>query len=253
MTKDLRKYLDKFGMICRLQIDGSLDGGDTLANESTRYFFSPHFHYPENLKMLEPAPGTFIRHPDITKWYSEPNRLSRDQIRSYLTACTMKGERDGPRRFSRNHRQRFYLFMPNTKRNGATKENHGQVYKYRNGRPIKRNYNWKPGDFTGPEFWAILIRSTWNRNLIWALPILDLSTLATAMFHKLSPPSNDIRNRLQIIISANERHPTWASRLAKSLYSREFFAKRVIEFWQKDPYEPPMDSFIIPQLKKYFP
>ena len=248
-------YIDDWGFICKIQSDGSLEGGDTLANEATFWLFSDITVMPPRLAFCEVDPGVWVRHPHESGWTSDPEYTSGDQVRSMLTACIVKGETIAPRRFCLAHSKRGFLFMGNVRRNGSTPKNHGEVYEYENGQPVRRNYNWKPGDFTGPEFWALLIRATRNEKKKWLLNYLDYATYKTAQYYQKKPPGDDIRNRLQVTIASTEVWPTKYSLKAKAMYSREFFTDRMHRFWGDDLFEPPMDQHILKSeiFNRHFP
>lgn len=253
--KEWGTYFDKRGFICKIQSDGSLEGGDSMANEASYWFFSGHKGMPSNLKQCEISPGTWVRNPFTGDWPSDPEYTSGDQVRSMLTACIVKGEAEAPKRFREEHSKRGFLFMGNVRRNGSVPGNHGEVYKYKNGKPVRRNYNWKPGDITGPEFWALLIRATRNKGKRWLLKYLDYATYKTAKYYRKNPPGNDIRNRLQVTIASTEVWPTKYSLKAKAMYSREFFTDRMSRFWGDDLFEPPMDQHILNSeiFNRHFP
>jgi hypothetical protein len=93
-------YIDPYALI--VQQDG--DGGDTLQREGM-YAFGKWMRYdqanntvvitepddhgtPEqNMEKLEIAPGVYVRHPDPTRWYSNPDTTSRDQLIPVIAYC----------------------------------------------------------------------------------------------------------------------------------------------------------------------
>lgn len=254
MEKRLSDFIDRWGLI---QAAG--DGGDTCANEGTYWFCAGlgadigrrELTFSEMLNWIERPKGQFVRHPDESKWYSESDRLSADQARSMLAACAIQGEigRKAAARFARAHLCRGLLFMTNTRRNGATRENHGQVYKQVNGRDVRRDYSWKLPDITGPEFWALLIRATRCRWLRWLLPLLDASSLLSALVSRAQFHA-DVRNRVQLSILGMLVWPTWCSRKAAALYAEGPIIAAMRAFWGV-PWEPPMDAGLEPLARLY--
>lgn len=93
-------FVDPYALI--VQQDG--DGGDTLQREGM-YAFGKWMRYdqanntviitepddhgaPEqNMEKLEVAPGVYVRHPDPTRWYSNPDTTSRDQMIPVVAYC----------------------------------------------------------------------------------------------------------------------------------------------------------------------
>jgi len=93
-------YVDAYALI--VQQDG--DGGDTLQREGM-YAFGKWLRYnsrtntvvinepPERrdpkkvMDKMEIKPGIYVRHPDPTKWYSNPKTTSRDQLVPVLAYC----------------------------------------------------------------------------------------------------------------------------------------------------------------------
>jgi hypothetical protein len=111
------------------------DGGDTLQREGM-YAFGKWLRYsqesntvviadpPERrdpssvMDRLEVRPGVFVRHPDPSKWYSNPATVSRDQLVPVFAYCA--AYEDYPRlwRLFTTTAQRGF-FAPNTTRAGA--------------------------------------------------------------------------------------------------------------------------------------
>lgn len=254
MEKRLSDFIDRWGLI---QAAG--DGGDTCANEGTYWFCQGlgievedrEITFSEMLSWIERPAGQFVRHPDTSRWYSEPDRLSSDQARSMLAACAVQGEggRKAAARFACAHWCRGLLFMTNTRRNGATRENHGQVYKQVDGKDVRRDYSWKLPDVTGPEFWALLIRATRSRWLRWLLPLLDISSLLSAIVSRanLHP---DVRNRIQLSVLGTHVWPTRCSKLAAKLYAKGPLIESARAFWGV-PWEPPMDVYLEDVVRGY--
>lgn len=94
-------YIDAYAVI----VQKDLDGGDTLHREGM-YAFAKKLRYDagENkvyveaslprrpassdiMDRFEVAPGLYVRHPDPTKWYSNPATTSRDQLLPVIAYC----------------------------------------------------------------------------------------------------------------------------------------------------------------------
>lgn len=212
------KHFDKYGMIGDYHPKGAtdelgrlittewgwVDGGDTLQRMGT-YFLArvlsgenidSHFiqKYEKVYNQLQISDGNYRRHPDPDFWYSDSDRMSRDQL---IPNLVLWGLFDKKRlfRFFIGHLKRGLLFTTNTRRNGATKENHGTIYKYVNGKPVRRNYNLKLPDLTGPSIWAKYIRGFNLLPLYPLLMILDIEYFINSILKRtLAKNDNDIIN-----------------------------------------------------------
>ena len=250
--KQLEDFIDGFEVIT-----AGGDGGDSCANEGT-YWMSygltsgPITKRPSSTTILEKfevEPGTWVRHPDRSQWYGETDRLSADQARSLLTAIAAWPHNVNlGRRFAAQHLKRGLLFMTNTRRNGATKENHGEAYKVVNGKVVRRNYNWKLPDVTGPEFWALLIRACRYRKLRFILPLLDASALFSALWSKVKF-HKDVRNRVQMSLIGVTNYPTAISRLAARIYLTPKVKRAILDCFDS-PTEPPLGELLVNAIEQ---
>lgn len=89
------EYIDSWGQV--VQHDG--DGGDSAYRTALAVFLLSVLDNEIEARELwttfkfncEISPGLWIRHPDPTKWYSNPNNFSRDQMAKVeLAAFAMK-------------------------------------------------------------------------------------------------------------------------------------------------------------------
>ena len=236
MRPKRQSYLDKYGLL--ITTEG--DGGDSC-------FFTCHLyiaHYLNNpkshgfqkmyldkhvLPRLHIANGIYCRHP-MEGWTSDPDRMSRDQLTPLIVVCGMYGFRDRLKAILLQWLKRG-MFTYNTRRNGATKENHGTKKRYGSSR---RNYNWKLPDFA-PTFGAVFIRAFKCRWLFFALWIYDIELLCSAI-KKLywASKSGDDLNFIARLLQAREVGPTFISRLANRIYRRREWIKPPLE----SDYEP---------------
>jgi hypothetical protein len=224
-----------------------LDGGDTLANEGT-YFFLHHIGAKEipqrNLlwvhvlrQLLDDKTSKLRRCNSLVKpdWTQDLDRGSRDQLRPFFAACaTNTTYRTEARRVVLEHLKRGFLFTYNTRRNGATKENHGQVYKVVSGKEVKRDYSWKMPDFTGPEYVALMIRAAKLKILYPLLGVLDLFAVGAALLAHLRPEADtDCRNQVLGLAVSQLVMPTPFSWLASKIYKRSGAAERVLAWFSR--------------------
>lgn len=193
---DLSKYCDESGLPGAVDPSyGTWDGGDTAAILGTLWFFGQmHDH---GLSFSDQAP---TRHPDVTKWYGQSDRFSRDQLIAVLCGLTlaklfMFGGFSVAALY-RAHKRRCFLTAWNTRKNGAM------------------DAPKKFPDITGPEIWALwlrLLKPAWARLV---LPILDLETLASAIHWRLGRKDRVTRNHMLVLLTARKHLPTFVTRLA---------------------------------------
>lgn len=147
--------------------------------------------------------GDPIRHPS-KGWWSDKDRFSRDQQSALVIAMAVYGYTNMLLELLLRHLARFGFFT-NTRRNGATKENHGKL-KYSDS-DERYNYDYKIADFITPEFTALYIRGL-NWWLLYPLLwVLDIQTLADSIILRLKP-KQDILNHVLICEYTSRKWPT---------------------------------------------
>ena len=217
--RDIDDYFDYADML----VTNEGDGGDSA-------FFTGHYHlanyantgqkYNEVFRFLdhlEKQPGLFVRHPDSAKWYSSLDRMSRDQMTPLIILMGYY------RMFPRLKRAMIKwlgrgMFMQNTRRNGATRENHGQTYR-RDG--TRRNYNWKLPDWA-PTFLSLYIRAFRSPLFYPLLYICDIELLLSALKKRIfgGSKAGDEFNFTSRLVQAQRSFPTPLSCWARRLYIR---------------------------------
>ena len=163
-------------------------------------------HSDDGLRYLECpwAPGIGRRHPHKGYWYSDDDRESRDQgilLRSWASFWN----KPLLWRMFKAHAKRGFLFMSNTRRNGATKANHGQ--KQNPYTDEKFDYSWKMPDFTFFGVWAQYIRGL---NLWFLYPLLcifDFSLFFNALIIR-NTDQHDIFQHIVQCLQAKKQLPT---------------------------------------------
>lgn len=267
--KQLYDYKDQYGLICT-KSNGQFDGGDTLANEFTVIYALQHTRnkpeYDRQVALLQPISGQWIRHCDATKWYSNPECTSRDQLTPVLAflACTPSAK-NLFYSLVKKLATRGFLFAFNCRRNFQypTLELHQQ----RSTPDVIWNYGWKMPDILGPDIWAIIARgilqhtrgsvkqilfSTLLRPIIW---LGDLQLLGAAIISQYKfrfkvhlgvgrqGIDHDDRNQAIKTHFAKTYTATYLSKLSSMVYgtARPLFCFK--SFWSPDA-EPPIDKFI---------
>lgn len=190
--------VDEHGYPGTRQADGSFDGGDTAAIIGTMEAFLG----AGVLKVRLPYnAGVPVRHPDTNKWYSEPDRFSRDQLIPNICSEIRDSFRPRYSKLFKAHQRRWFCTAWNTRGNGAFDKPK------------------KTPDICGPSVWALWLRYRrpwWSRAV---LGLLDLETLAGAInWRYLQPATNRVtRNHMLIVMFSYMYQPTLASMLAFKL------------------------------------
>ena len=100
--KAFEPFIDKFGLIAQKNTAGA-DGGDSthrfgLIISSLKLLDQPLWvdgvtpvdeYYKKTVDRYKVAPNTYTRHPDHTKWYSNPTNFSRDQTTMLFKSMMM--------------------------------------------------------------------------------------------------------------------------------------------------------------------
>jgi hypothetical protein len=104
-------YRDKFGLLVKK--DG--DGGDTAHTTGVYYSILAFIGQPESAKFAVDAAdlrfhlGRFMRHPDPSKWYSNPNNFTRDQNNPLICAAVLNNNLMLIFEILRERSRRFYF------------------------------------------------------------------------------------------------------------------------------------------------
>ena len=216
------KYVDKWNMITTLYGDG----GDSAFHVGHYYYLTNRVDINDACTIVS-AKGLMRRHPDETKWYSDWDRMSRDQsipllisLFNYKLMLTCKA-------VFISHLKRGLLFATNTRRNGSTKENDGELY----GNKF-RDYRKKIPDLTGPTFWAIYIRGFKALYLYPLLLILDLFLFLKVMAFNIKPREP---NQLLILLEFSKDHlPTPISWLSNLVLNKKKVSQELRAYWFKE-------------------
>lgn len=254
-TKNLSDYLDRWGLVCV----SSLDGGDTLANTFTIAYCQGRCR-PTDLDLLYNKDAKiWVRHPDRTKWYSQPDRTSRDQITPLLIYLAAYGPEWAWQRLVKSHKQKWFSWAWNTRRNFvySTLEEHLA----RSTPDVAWDYAPKTPDFCGPDIWAVYARGwarrSWAgwaaRPVVW-LGDLQLVAGAALKLYKWkfrrhlgtgrSGIDHDDRNFALKVHFARHYMPSLLSRLAWAVYGSERPLACFQSFWGAQAAEPPVDQFM---------
>lgn len=294
MSINKQLYFDKLGLICSRHTSGVdeigrpitadkpwLDGGDS-ANRTLAYYIGEKLNgrniQPSvvrqalNYLQCPDSKGNYRRHPDPLFWYSEDDRMSRDQSIPVVVAMGLFGLNDMLKDFYNAHKKRGLLFTTNTRRNGHTKENHGIKY-YSNARDLRwyeklalkyripliptpkgyRNYSWKLPDLTLFEFHALYIRGFRKTGLLAKayLHLADLFLVFSALFRSHSEDEDVINHSIQSAYAAKIM-PTVFSRLANDINQADDLSNKMKRFYD----HPRLPSFLSTVWKsvcnKYF-
>ena len=216
------EFVDRWGLLDKLYMP---DGGDTGQREGmfwgllgmmkkelqNKWLLRSKRHlgdYEEIMKKINPHPSVILRHSNPLYDASDWDRMSRDQFQPNIIAAGYwsKERINGLRR---GHRRRAYLFTSNTRKNGASKSNHGTFVAGET-----RDYSWKLPDPTFFEIWANFIRASkqW-----WFYPFLlvyDLELLFGSIKWRYWPKHNIALNHTLSVLQCYDIMPTPWSYLA---------------------------------------
>jgi hypothetical protein len=95
---------DDLGIICQLQEDKTLDGGDSAHRTGVAAFCNSGPD-ADLLRRFEDNNGIMVRHPTQVPW-NNPNNCTRDQLTGYVAGCWRAGRLDINRRLLEAHANR---------------------------------------------------------------------------------------------------------------------------------------------------
>lgn len=171
--------------------------------------------------LLEVKPGIYVRNPDPTQWYSNPNTTSRDQLTPplcYHSYMSFHGDKDSRKTLGR-------LLWACIKRGMFAQ----------NDRPDGGG-NWKIPDFLDPSLWSIFLRGSKTASLL-LYPLLMLGdfvqligtalsiwgpiiTNGTLSFTSRDPNDVDDNNMNNVMNVAQYTIPTPFSWLSRKMYKK---------------------------------
>lgn len=255
-----KKNLDQWGMI----VQNSKDGGDScqrmglialycwlIKDQDLRFFNRAKKWYHSVVHQLEciECKDHYRRHPDLRLWYSDCDRLSRDQATPLVIGMGVMGEHKRLKRFMWHHIKRLG-FMTNTRHNWTYKikaEHENAIEKgwLKPRDPFRPG--WKLPDFCGPEFIGLYIRSL---NWWWAYPFLyisDLELLINSIVQYFRQGRYDPSNYVPILIYTKFKYPTFLGRISRYIASKSKLEQRF-----NDYFSPPESPERIAELYRPF-
>lgn len=240
--KSIAPYIDKYGLLGRLQLDGSIDGGDSLHKTCHMCIYGSILAL--KVRVCEIASGVFVRNPDPTKWYSNPNTRSRDQLKALLCLLSLKDENQPLKRVFKDHLKRLLLFTANTHNNGS----YPTLEEYNKHAPQKPwdGYKWKIPDITLFEVWALYIRGFRCRIMYPFLYIFDLESLAGAVLSKYNG-NTDLANSLGTYLLSQQVMDTFVMKLARRI-AKPYLYKRLETYFTQEG-EPPLHEYAKPLIE----
>lgn len=185
--------VDENGIPGAMGDDRFFDGGDSAAIVGTLICLGAD---PMPLSNFIGS-GAPIRHPDVTKWYGQTNRFSRDQLIPLICIGPMLGKIRLDDFFALEqifhwHKAKWFLTAWNTKPNfvmdGPTKF----------------------PDICGPEVWALWIRYAkpwWGYPLLY---LLDIQTFIGAIQWRWFPKNQLCRNHMLVSLAMKTWPTVWS-------------------------------------------
>lgn len=211
MLDILKSNIDSFGVITQDESQ-NFDGGDTLQREG---FFAYVSKEEERfLSVLDKVEinksGNYLRHPDTSKWYGTPYRISRDQITPVIISLGKCEDKSHLKRIFFAHLKRALLFTNNIYPNWTM--------------PGDSEYRAKLPDVTGPAIWGMYIRSFKVYPLYPLLYLFDVEIMINSIIKlwntKHDPKNCDDANHIITLQQSYDTFPTLISFIARRLYSK---------------------------------
>ena len=210
-------YTDRFGMLTQR----SGDGGDSCF-QTMHYSFGKFLINDKDvvkfnywLSRLRKDNGVFVRHPDPTKWYSNPLNFSRDQTRALVFAMGAYGVED-QLKYNLLNLVKNFGFYPNKYPNYVLSTDSG--------------YTAKTPDFASPENYAEYIRALYmtdNKYMLLLYPLVLLGdvfkligTLISVFYTDRDLSKSDDTNAISSHLQALNSMPTPLSWLARKIHSK---------------------------------
>lgn len=221
-----KTFVDEWGLLDKLS---GADGGDSgqregmywallaMIKETTeqaafrRNKESYLKQYHKVMDKIHPTPGLILRHSNPDYDASDWDRMSRDQLQPNIIAAGY-WDKEELQDLNKGCRRRGYLFASNTRRNGATKYNHGEDVAGE-----VRDFSWKLPDLTGPEIMGNLIRAYKAWYLYPILILCDFELLGGAIKWRYFAKHNITMNQTLSQMQAADRMGTPLSWLANKV------------------------------------
>lgn len=237
--RDMNRYIDSYGLIVQdLNGYSKGDAGDSAHKTSHLEIalnLMDESSHPSFQKLVDVQKATpFVRHPDTSKWYSQTNRMSRDQSYPYIIALALAGRFKDLFHFFIRHALHGFLFTWNTYPNYVM--------------PGEAGYKKKLPDLTLFEFFNIYIRGFRLFPLYPLLLLGDLEMLISCLIKRFDS-DKDVCNSLASVLLAKEIMPTPLSYLARKIL-KPVAQKKLDDYFREDWMEPPINEFYRPIVEK---
>lgn len=246
--KTWQDYTDERGLVTQKQSMGG-DGGDSLQRtcsaailenlEAGGGVWGCQFLAQVVSHLASPDYSKYRRSWHPTKWYSEFNRTSRDQLTPLVIALGLFGMQSLLFEVLIDHLKRGLLFAYNTRRNFQYET--AEIHAARSTPDVPWDYSWKVPDVTGPEFWALYVRGFRYRVSYPVLLVLDLHTLIGSIVLRFQKDEDDVINHALVLEYAKVRMDTPWMWLARKITPRSWLQERMDKFFGKE-IEPPLNE-----------
>lgn len=243
---DLNKnYTDSYGLITHK--DG--DSGDGLQRNATYHILKKLLTndyygldieaYRTSMDKFEVSPGIYVRHPDTSKWYSNPNNCSRDQISIALLAMCMFNDTARVNRFVLALIKRFGFFQNHHMGTGvqtieeveASTSKKIILFRDLYIKIKQKVIQYRIPDVPTPSVITSILRSYRSYFFYPTILVLDLFLLLDVLVFRKNN-TWDVDNMLAAnILVANEVMKTPISMLAKYLYKKTDYKQRIYDYF----------------------
>lgn len=257
MLEDFKPFLDKFGLIAQKDSAGA-DGGDSMHRFGLIYSSLKVLgittwvddvtpideYYDKVMPQYEKEKDTYVRHPDLEKWYSNPLNFSRDQTTMALKAMLMRGDGRRARGLLKQLAGKFGF--------------HKNVYP-NYAKPGDADYKKKVPDIITPSEIADVLRSYRSKMLYPIICILDLFKFIDIAFAERDDNISKAKGKrtdyyvmlcMDIAVSRAVQDTFVMRAVAKKLAKSDY--KSGIE-WIFSPRwdDPPVAKLLIPVCERY--
>lgn len=214
---NIEDYKDNWDVV----VQKNKDGGDALQRNSHYWLlrklalddqpFSLNL-YNKTMNTFEVGYGIYIRHPDKSKWYSNPKNCSRDQVSIAILSMVVMNDVVRLKRVAMDLLKRCG-FHRNTQ-DGIT------------GKPVMP-------DIVSPSELTSILRGLNTWILYPLIAFLDIGMLLDVLyFRKNNLYDYDNMLASQILV-ANSKYPTSLSKLSRYFYKRTDYKQRITDYYSE--------------------
>lgn len=252
------QFIDKFDLISQSKESGS-DGGDS-AHRFSLIFVSLKLlgyktwvdgsslddYYYKAMYAYEKQKDLYVRHPDPSKWYSNPLNCSRDQLSRLTQAMLVMDDKERIKGVAKGLLKRFGF-------NQNIYPNHSV--------PGDAKYIKKIADIATPsqvrDIIAGLTNNWFDNNIV--LPILDIGKFADIYFAKKDDEKSKLKGKhtdyyvmlVTDIAVARATRDNFILRLAAKMLAKSGYRETIKWIFEPKWSDPPIDKLLLQLADRY--